>query len=124
MKKLVIVGLAAALLAGCGGARGSMPQATGTGVELKGNNYRIIKTGARGESSGFYLLGILPLSNATYADAKSNLYQSVGQNLEGRSIALANQTYDYSSIYLVLFSVPKITITADIVEFTETATTP
>ena len=102
---------------GCGGSINTMPQATGTGVELRGDNYKIVQAGAKGESTGFYLLGLLPLSHATYAEAKSNLYLYSGETLKGRSIALANQTYDHSVVYLILFSIPKITLTADIVEF-------
>lgn len=115
-KHVAVLFVGALLLAGCG-STGSMPQSTGTDVSLRGNNYKIVKAGARGESSGFYLLGFIPIVSPNYADAKSSLYQSVGQSLEGRSVALANQTHDRSTLYVILFSIPKITITADIVEF-------
>ena len=118
MKALVaVLLLCVVLMQGCGGSINTMPQATGTGVELRGDNYKIVQAGAKGESTGFYLLGLLPLSHATYAEAKSNLYLYSGETLKGRSIALANQTYDHSVVYLILFSIPKITLTADIVEF-------
>jgi hypothetical protein len=97
-----------------------MPQGTGAGVSLSGNNYKVLKAGAKGESGGFYLLGFIPIVSPNFADAKASLYASVGQSLEGRSIALANQTEDKSTMYFILFSLPRITITADIVEFTET----
>jgi hypothetical protein len=83
------------------------------------NNYKMVKAGVRGESTGFTLLGILPLVAPSYADAKANLYANTGENLTGRSIALANQTEDKSGINLLIFQVPKVTITADVVEFTE-----
>jgi hypothetical protein len=108
---------AALFIAACS-STGSMQQSTGTAVSLKGNNYKVVKAGAKGESSGFYLLGIIPLVSPNYADAKANLYFSSGELLEGRSIALANQTQDNSTVYLILFSVPRITVTADIIEFT------
>jgi hypothetical protein len=73
-----------------------------------------------GESSGFKLLGIIPLASPLYSEAKANIYKSVDEPLSGRSIALANQTEDRSSLYLILFSIPKVTITADVVEFTST----
>jgi hypothetical protein len=97
---------------------GSLPQSTGTAVSLQGNNYKVIKAGAKGESGGFYLLGIIPIVSPNYANAKADLYYSIGEPLEGRSIALANQTEDRSTIYLILFSLPRITVTADIIEFT------
>ena len=115
----VVVLLVASLLAGCGGSAGDMRQNTGTDVSLHGNNYKIVRASARGQSSGFYLLGIIHFCHAHLCvDAKTDLYKSVGQTLEGRSIALANQTSDNSNLYLILFSIPRITITADVVEFT------
>lgn len=110
--------LCALLLVGCT-STGNMPQGTGTDVSLSGNNYKVLKAGARGESGGFNLLGFIPIVSPNFADAKADLYSSVGQPLEGRSIALANQTEDRSTVYLILFSLPRLTITADIVEFTD-----
>lgn len=118
MREVLTSVLAAVILAGCtANSAGNMSGSTGTDVSLRGNNYKVVKAGARGESSGFYLLGFIPISSPNYADAKAKLYDSVGQSLEGRPVALANQTQDKSTLYLVLFSIPKITVTADIVEF-------
>jgi len=86
-------------------------------VALAGNNYKIIKTGASGQSSGFRFLGIIPIVSPTHSGAKASLYQEIGIPLTGRSVALANETEDRSSLYLILFSIPKITVTADVVEF-------
>ncbi len=108
--------LSLSVLSGCSSS-GDFQQSTGTSVSLERNNYKVIKSGAVGSSSGFKLLGIIPIVSPSYADAKRNLYQSTGQSLEGRSIALANQTQDTSSLYLVLFSIPTLTFSADIVEF-------
>ena len=108
--------LTLSVLGGCS-STGDFQQSTGTSVSLERNNYKVIKSGAVGRSSGFKLLGIIPIVSPSYADAKRNLYQSAGQSLEGRSIALANQTQDKSSLYLVLFSIPTLTFSADIVEF-------
>ena len=107
-------------VAGCA-SQGEFKQSSDTQVSLTGNNYKVIKAGAKGESSGFRLLGIIPFASPNYADAKADLYHSVGETLTGRSVALANQTEDRSSIYLILFSIPKVTITADVVEFTDKA---
>jgi hypothetical protein len=118
MKQIMAAMLFLILLSGCVAERsGSMPQSTATEVSLKEDNYKVLKAGARGSSVGFYLLGIIPIVSPNYADAKSDLYGSVGHQMEGRSVALANQTQDSSSIYVILFSIPKIVITADIVEF-------
>ena len=95
---------------------------TGTDVQLSKNNYKIIKAGAKGESYGFSLFGIIPLGSPNYADAKEALYKSVGEPLTGKAVALANQTEDRSTLYLILFSIPKVTVTADVIEFTEQPT--
>lgn len=117
VKRALVMAAAGLFLYGCAGNTGQMAQRTGTDVSLKENNYKVIKAGAKGESSGFSLLGFIPIVSPNFADAKESLYKSVGQNLEGRSVALANMTEDKSTLYLVLFSIPRYTITADIVEF-------
>jgi len=105
-------------LIGCSSQGHIKGQGTATDVSLSENNYKIIKAGARGESQGLNIL-FLPLASPNYADAKANLYSDVGDSLVGRPVALANQTEDVSKLNLILFSIPKITITADVIEFTE-----
>ncbi len=105
-------------LTGCADV-GQMSGQTGTSVSLAEKNYKIIKAGAVGHSSGFRLLGVIPFASPNYANAKVSLYKSVGQSLDGRAIALANQTEDRSVLYLILFSIPKLTITADVLEFVD-----
>jgi len=109
------------VLAGCSD-RGEYKQNSGTDVSLSGNNYQVVKAGAEGSSSGFDLFGFIPIVSPSYADAKANLYHSLGQSLVGRPIALANQTQDRSSLYLILFSIPKLTLSADVVQFDGAAT--
>jgi hypothetical protein len=104
---------------GCSTSTGSMPQATGTAVTLSQSNYRVLKAGAKGESAGFSLLGLIPIVSPSYAEAKSDLYGSIGHGLEGKPIALANQTQDAGTTYLLLFSIPRLIVTADVVEFTD-----
>ena len=106
------------LLPGCV-SRGSMPAVSETQVGLAGNNYKVIKMGAKGTSSGFYLFGLIPFSNPTMAAAKAHLYESVGEPLAGRAVALTHQTEDKSSTYYILFSVPQYTLSAEVVEFTD-----
>ena len=116
-RKLYVVSLFAVfLITGCA-SWGQMNQSTGTQVQLNSNNYKVIKAGAKGESRGFNFLCLIPFASPNFADAKANLYQNIGQKLEGKSVALANLTEDRSFMCLILFSIPKVTITADIVEF-------
>ena len=122
MKKLtslLSITTASILLAGCA-SQGNYPANNTTDVRLSGNNYRIVKAGATGKSYGFALLGIIPIVSPLASEAKANIYKSVNEQLQGRSIALSNQTYDRSTLYLILFSVPRFTVTADVIEFTGT----
>lgn len=125
MKIKTIIGISflTILLAGCA-SQGDYQHSNATDVNLSSNNYRVIKAGAVGKSSGFNLLGFIPLDSPNYAQAKERLYKSVGEPLAGRAIALANQTEDRSSLYLILFSIPKLTITADVIEFTGSTNQP
>lgn len=97
---------------------GKRPQ-TETNVQLTHDNYGVIKAGAKGVSRGFELFGVIPFASPNYGDAKAALYKSVHEPLTGKAVALANQTEDRSTMYLILFSIPKVTITADVVEFTD-----
>jgi hypothetical protein len=114
---LLVVASATFLLAGCSSGGEFRGQNTDAGVSLSKRNYRVIKAGAKGEGSGFWLFGIIPFSSPSYAKVKGAMYESVGEKLEGRAIALVNQTEDRASRYFILFSLPKLTITADVIEY-------
>ena len=126
-KKLIPAAICSVLITlvpGCSSTGDMKGGATATDVQLNQQNYKMIKAGAIGHSYGFRLLGILPFDDPTAADAKADLYKSVGQDLTGRAVALANETEDRSCLYLILFSVPKITYTADVIEFVNPLGTP
>ncbi|MFO0775601.1 MAG: hypothetical protein U0172_13155 [Nitrospiraceae bacterium] len=113
--------LSALLLHGCS-STGPTPfgqNAVATGGLTKGN-FRIVQSNVRGDSYGFRLLGFIPIVPARIVDAKTDLYEKLaksGDRLEGRSIALANATEDHNTYYFIIGSVPRITLTADIIEF-------
>ena len=78
----------------------------------------MIKAGAVGRSYGFrFLLGIIPITAPSTAAAREDLYNSLGQPVTGKSVALVNVVEDRSTTWLLLFSVPKVVITGDVVEF-------
>ena len=104
---------------GCASTRveNSAPS-TQTEISLTRANYKMVQAGAEGRSYGFrFLLGIIPITAPSTAAARSDLYHNVGQSVNGRSVALINVTEDRSTTWLLLFSVPKIVITGDVVEF-------
>ncbi|MFO7667331.1 MAG: DUF6567 family protein [Desulfobacterales bacterium] len=115
--KVILVLTLLSVIWGCASTGEFRGQGTAANVSLEKKNYRIIKVAARGESSGFKLFGIIPFASPTYSEAKESLYESISQPLEGRAIALVNQTEDRSYMYFILFSIPKITLTADIIEY-------
>jgi hypothetical protein len=108
---------ASVLLPGCV-SYGKMPAVAATQIELAGNNYKIIKMGAKGTSTGFSIIGI-PFRCSSMAEAKEHLYKSVGEPLDGRPVALTHQTEDHAFKSFILFSTDQITLTAEVVEFTD-----
>lgn len=96
------------------------PILTTSTVSLSKQNYKIIKANAIGGSEGFSLLGLFTLVSPSYDEAFTNLYQIAGVS-EGKAQALANVVYGNSSNFYLLFSLPKITVRADVIEFTDAA---
>ena len=114
---LAAIAASTLLLAGCS-SEGAYHASNTTQVNLTGNNYHVLKTGVTGKSYGFSLLGFIPIVSPMHSEAKANIYSALNEPLQGRSIALVNNTEDRSSLYLILFSIPSVTVTADVVEFT------
>ncbi len=107
------------MLTGCANVGEIKGGHTDTSVSLAGKNYKVVQAGVMGHSSGFRLLGIIPIVSPNYASAKASLYKSIKEPITGKAVALANETEDRSSLYLILFSIPRVTITADVIEFTD-----
>jgi len=53
-----------------------------------------------------------------YAEAMAQLYQAGGIT-EGKAQAIVNVVQQNTSAYFILFGIPRITVRADVVEFTE-----
>lgn len=117
---IILIGISTLLATGCSTGRvDARPRSTSTTVALNEKNYRLVQPGASGTSYGFRLLGVIPFANPHYATARKKLYAGLDQPIQGKAIALSNELEDKSTVYLVLFSVPKFTLTADVIEFTE-----
>jgi len=96
---------------------------TATQVSLSKQNYHIVKVNAVGSSTGFSLFGLFSLQSPTYAEAMTQLCRSAGIS-EGKAQALVNLVHEHSSTYFILFGLPKITVRADVVEFTDGVPVP
>ena len=110
-----------------------------TDVRLEQANYRVIATQVKGESTGFHILSAIPTSiptslsdlgkfaklspeggitikDATKARAIEKLYKNCG-DLRNRPTALINIREEVGGKNHLIFSRPKTTITADVIEF-------
>jgi hypothetical protein len=119
----VLTGCAAALpalpaLSGLIPAPGGPQVLTTTTVNLSRQNFKIVRANAIGSSVGFSFLGLFTFKSPGYDEAISSLYQYAGVS-EGKPQALVNVVHERSSTYFILFALPKITVRADIIEFTD-----
>lgn len=121
------------LLTGCAAALPALPALSGlipaangthilttTTVNLSRKNFKIVKANAFGSSVGFSFLGIFSLKSPSYEEALTQLYRSADVS-EGKSQALVNVMHEQTSTYFILFALPKITVCADVIEFTDDA---
>lgn len=115
--------LASSLLLGCATNVGVMLHGDQSATQLNRGNFRVIKASARGVDAGFAFLGIIPIVSPSISDATDQLFEGV--QAEGRAISLANVTQERQNWYLILFSLPRIVVRADVIEFlTEPDTAP
>lgn len=87
-----------------------------TEARLQERNFIVIKTNLIGESKGFSLLGILPIVPAKFTKAMSRLYLQAEMQ-PGRPQTIVNLIMEQESTYLILFSIPRTSIRADLIEF-------
>ena len=110
-----------------------------TDIRLEQANYRVIATQVKGESTGFHILSAMPTSiptsltelgklvklspeggiaikDSTEAQAIKNLYKNCG-DLRNRPTALINIREETGGRNYLIFSRPKTTVTADVIEF-------
>jgi len=124
------------LAVGCSSS-GQFTSGNLTNVELSKKNYRIVATNVSGEASAGYLIGFSfgsGSNQSTFAvvrvEGKGLLYkeavEKLWENFElehgspvGRQLALVNVRYDTDNLNLIVYTKPKVSIRADVVEFIE-----
>lgn len=89
---------------------------THTAVNLSEGNFVVVKTNVVGRSKGFSLLGLITIYPATTTKAISRLYAEAGMEA-GQPRTVAHLVIEHSSMYFILFSIPEVTVRADIVQF-------
>lgn len=87
-----------------------------TTVELAGNNYRLVRTNVIGTDWGISFLGLIPIVSPDYTKAIAKLYKN-GAVSEGRPLALVNVLQQHTAPFFLLFSIPRITFRADVIEY-------
>jgi hypothetical protein len=87
-----------------------------TEIRLQEANFIVAKTNVVGQSGGFSLLGIVTIVPANFGKAMSRVYANAEMQ-PGRSQTLANLVMEKNSSYFILFSLPRVSIRADVIEF-------
>ena len=87
-----------------------------TDIRLEVANFIVTKTDVVGQSEGFSLFGVLTIVPAKFTQAMNRLYTQAEMQ-PGRSQTLVNLIVEKNSTYFILFSLPRISIRADVIEF-------
>ncbi len=93
-----------------------------TDTRLQEKNFIVVKTNVIGQASGFSLFGILTIVPARFSKAMSRLYDHA-QMKPGRPQTVVNLILEQDSMYFILFSLPRTSISADVIEFTPVTAT-
>lgn len=106
-----------------------------TSVELSEDNYQLVATDVSGGAEAGYVLGIsfpsgmrsstLALARVEgtgmlYREAMADLwavFQEAYGPVDGRALALTNIRYDSDNLNLLVYTRPRLSIRADVVEF-------
>jgi hypothetical protein len=88
-----------------------------TELKLTEGNFSVLKTNVVGQARGFALLGFITLVPARFQTAMDRLY-SRAEMQTGQPQTLGNLIVEKTSAYWILFSIPRVSVRADVVEFT------
>jgi len=123
MKKncLIIVSLILLFIAGCVSSTRNLSNYTEINVDLSKRNFRVVKPNLIGESYGFRLLGIIPIVSTSYNRAMTDLSSqaNISTNISATEKTVLVGTVEETHTFLILFSVPKLTIRADLIELSD-----
>ena len=121
-----------ALVSGCAGAAATQlgstfsamnPSASSldihnqTELKLTEGNFSVVKTNVVGEARGFALLGFITLVPARFETAMGRFYGKAEMQT-GRPQTPGNLIVEKTSAYWILFSIPRVSVRADLLEFT------
>lgn len=134
---LALFGISVSTLITSCASSGVLTSAYITNVELSKANYKIVTTSIMGEATARYLFGasfgigmytqtmaLIPLSKdrQLYKLAMQDLWKNFEAKYGspvGRKLALVNIRYDSESLNVILYTQPRVTLIADVIEFTD-----
>ncbi len=88
-------------------------------INTERHDVKMVCGRAYGESRGFSLLGIIPITTASESEAIDKMYENArerGAQLEGTPRQFVNTSFERSANYFILGSRPVIRVAADLVE--------
>ena len=125
------------LLIACTGS-GKFSSTNLTNVQLTEGNYQLVATNVYGEAMAEYIFGfsftmggelqtlaIAPVGGhdrMLYKVALENLwsnFEETNGSIKGRSLALVNVRFDSDAVNVLVYTQPKISVRADVVEFSK-----
>ena len=118
MKKLVLFGALALLLASCGSTNELTHNLNNhtTQVVLSKKNFNVVEH-VKGEASNLYVLGFGGTKAGLVGEARAKMLQNA--NLVGSSKAVINETVEIHYFSFLLGANYKVVVSADVIEFTE-----
>jgi hypothetical protein len=122
MKQICLFFLLALLFTGCGFHNGLTHNAnvSNTNVVLSERNFRVVAD-MQGTSESLYILGIGGMTkSAMIAEAKAEILRQA--DMVGKSRAIVNEIVEEHYFFFLVGSKRKITVTAQIIEFTGVST--
>jgi hypothetical protein len=90
-----------------------------TELRLAQKNFVVVKANVIGQSKGFSLLGFITIVPARFTKAMNRL-NAQAELTPGTPRTLANLVLEKDSSYWILFGIPRTSIRADVIEFTDT----
>lgn len=134
MKRIatLIIAAASAILSSCsqtsyGPTAHSGDRNSTRAVSIDRSDCKLILGRAVGTDSGFSLLGFIPLKTPSESVAVDKMYENArqrGAQPEGNSRTFANTSIERTYKYFVLFGIPGIRSTGDLVEFGASESNP
>lgn len=121
MRKILFIFISGAVIlgfSGCGASLGLYPTVTETQVQLNRKNFKVIKSGIVGTAECWYVLNVFPLDDTELYKRAMNEIRKQADAL-GKPYAIVNITQDFSASTYFVVGRAAVTLTADVVEFTE-----